>query len=204
MRIKRKVLLRVPTYLLTLQPPNTTFFPLIGSLSSTILVSTLHHHLFIDPIAFIYSHHWQQRVLKSSIICLMSKYSYNPIKYNNEISVSQIIKREFGKEKVNFVIWVFKARLLLLSWLKHFWGISIDRQRCKIWTGGQTESWRKMIISDCEEDMAWFLDTNYLSLSLSFPLSLSLTVFFVFVPFFVFVHVFYLSLSLPLMIIPDC
>ena len=57
MRINRKGFLRVPTYLLTLQPPNTTFFPLIGSLSSTILVSTLHHHLFIDPIAFIYSHH---------------------------------------------------------------------------------------------------------------------------------------------------
>ena len=100
MRINRKGFLRVPTYLLTLQPPNTTFFPLIGSLSSTILVSTLHHHLFIDPIAFIYSRHWQQRVFKSSIICLVSKYSYNPIKYQNEISLSQIIKREFGNKKV--------------------------------------------------------------------------------------------------------
>ena len=142
------------------------------------------HHIGINPPSP--SFHWSHRFhLLSSLTAKGVQEQYHMSGVKIFVQPYQIPKWDFfitnrkagfwKKKWLNFVILLLKVLLLLLlSWLKHFWGISIDRQRCKIWTGGQAESWRKMNISDCEEDMAWFLDTNYLDLSVSFTLSLPL------------------------------
>ena len=63
---------------------------------SAILVSFL-HHLFIDTIAFIrFCFH---RV--SSIICLMSKYSFSCIKYQSEMCLSTKHKTGFWKNLID-------------------------------------------------------------------------------------------------------